>query len=325
MGNLTRYLKRRESGIVIAAVLIFILFSVITDSFLTAYNIFNISRTLSFYVLIALSQAVVLVVGGMNLSIGGIGALSTITTGILLQDLGAPIWLAILIALGVGILCGALNGILITKVPLNAFIVTLSTSFIFTGLVYGISKGFSYTEIPKSFSQVGRGSWLGMPVIFWMVLLILIAVFYLYRYTVIGRRMLATGGNKEAAELSGIKTDRMIFTANVLSGLFAGLTGILYVSRMGSAQPATGTNWMIISFAVAIIGGTSLDGGVITAVGLFFGGIIMVMIKNGLILVEANVYFEQAFLGFIILLAVSIDRIQHYSGQLRKKLMHTGK
>lgn len=312
MNKSRQLLKKRESGIVIAATLIFILFSFLTDSFLTAYNIFNISRTLSFYVFIALSQAVVLVVGGMNLSIGGIGALSTITTGILLQNFGLPGWVVVIIALGIGLLCGTINGLLITKVPLNAFIVTLSTSFIFTGLVYGISKGFSYTELPKSFNFVGRESILGMPVMFWLLLVTLALVYYLYSYTVVGRSMLATGGNLEAARLSGVNTDRMIVIANILSGFFAGLTGILYVSRMGSAQPATGTNWMIISFAVAIIGGTSLDGGIITAVGLFFGGIIMVMIKNGLILVEANVYFEQAFLGLIILLAVSLERIQYF-------------
>lgn len=248
----------------------------------------------------------------MNLSIGGIGALSTITTGILLQNFGLPGWVVVIIALGIGLLCGTINGLLITKVPLNAFIVTLSTSFIFTGLVYGISKGFSYTELPKSFNFVGRESILGMPVMFWLLLVTLALVYYLYSYTVVGRSMLATGGNLEAARLSGVNTDRMIVIANILSGFFAGLTGILYVSRMGSAQPATGTNWMIISFAVAIIGGTSLDGGIITAVGLFFGGIIMVMIKNGLILVEANVYFEQAFLGLIILLAVSLERIQYF-------------
>ena len=312
MNKSRQLLKKRESGIVIAATLIFILFSFLTDSFLTAYNIFNISRTLSFYVFIALSQAVVLVVGGMNLSIGGIGALSTINKGLLFQNFGLPGWVVVIIALGIGLLCGTINGLLITKVPLNAFIVTLSTSFIFTGLVYGISKGFSYTELPKSFNFVGRESILGMPVMFWLLLVTLALVYYLYSYTVVGRSMLATGGNLEAARLSGVNTDRMIVIANILSGFFAGLTGILYVSRMGSAQPATGTNWMIISFAVAIIGGTSLDGGIITAVGLFFGGIIMVMIKNGLILVEANVYFEQAFLGLIILLAVSLERIQYF-------------
>ena len=99
--------------------------------------------------------------------------------------------------------------------------------------------------------------------------------------------------------------------SNLQSGFFAALTGVLYVSRMGSAQPATGQNWMIISFAVAIIGGTALQGGYISALGLFAGGLIMVFIKNGLIMLEANVYFEQAFLGLIILLAVSLENVRH--------------
>jgi ribose transport system permease protein len=320
MGLIRNLLKKRESGIVLASVLLFVTFSVITDSFLTAYNLFNISRTLAFYVFIALGQAVVLVVGGMNLSIGSIGGLSTITVGMLLQNAGSPMWLAVVAALSVGLLCGALNGILITKIPLNAFIVTLSTSFIFTGLVYGISKGFSYTDIPKAFSFVGRKSFLELPIMFWLLLIVLAVVFYIYKYTVTGRQMLATGGNLDAARLSGVNTNKMIIVANMMSGFFAALTGILYVSRMGSAQPATGVNWMIISFAVAIIGGTALKGGMISSIGLLFGGIIMVLIKNGLILIEANVYFEQAFLGLIILLAVSLERIRDFFQHMKKSI-----
>ena len=320
MKRLQELTRKKEMGIILPALALFIFFSLVTDSFLTPYNIFNISRTMSFYVFIGLTQAFVLLIGGMNLSIGSIGGLATVTTGIFLQNIGAPEWVAVVAALSVGVLCGLINGLLITKAKLNSFIVTLSTSFIFTGLVYGISKGFSYTEIPKSFSLVGRKAFLGMPIIFYLMLIVLVIVYYIYKYTVTGRYMLSTGGNIDAARLSGVDTDKMIVIANIMSGFIAALTGVLYVSRMGSAQPATGVNWMIISFAVAIIGGTSLDGGVITPVGIFFGGLVMVLIKNGLILVEANVYFEQAFLGIIILLAVLLDRIRLLSTLRRKKI-----
>ncbi len=303
-------LGRRETGIVVPALLLFVFFSLFSDSFLTQYNMFNISRNLSFYIFIALGQAVVIAIGGMNLSVGAIGGLSTIAVGHILVNMGLPGSVAITVGLLTGITAGFLNGIIITKLKLNPFIVTLSTSFLFTGLVYGISKGYPYTDIPKSFTYVGRKSFLGFPIVFWMLIIILFALYYLYRHTVLGRRLLATGGNENAARLSGINTDRMIILANVLSGFFASMTGVLYVSRMGSAQPATGQNWMVTSFAVAIIGGTSLDGGIISSIGLFAGGVIMVLIKNGLILMEANVYFEQAFLGMIILFTVSLDSIK---------------
>ncbi|MGL1891569.1 MAG: ABC transporter permease [Spirochaetaceae bacterium] len=307
---LNNILGRREVGIVAPALMLFIFFSIFSDNFLSEYNMFNISRNLSFNIFIALGQAVVIAIGGMNLSVGAIGGMSTIVVGHMLVNMGMPAGVAVICGLAIGVIAGLLNGLIITKLKLNSFIVTLSTSFLFTGLVYGVSKGYPYTNIPKSFTTFGRGSFLGLPIVLWLLSITLICLYYLYKHTVLGRRLLATGGNENAARLSGINTNRMIVIANMLSGFFAALTGVLYVSRMGSAQPATGQNWMVISFAVAIIGGTKLGGGVITSGGLLAGGIIMVLIKNGLILMEANVYFEQAFLGLIILFTVSLDSIK---------------
>jgi ribose transport system permease protein len=303
-------LKRKETGIVVAALLLFIIFSVTSESFLTAYNIFNISRTLSLYVFIALAQAMTIVVGGLNLSVGAIGGLATITTGYFLDVIGVSGWIAVPMAILVGLIAGAINGFFITKVGINSFVVTLSTLFVYEGLVSGISKGYSYTKIPKTFTIVGRKGIFGMPYLFWVALAALFVVFYLFRFTVFGRRLLATGGNLDAARLSGINTDRIILSANILSGFFSSIAAILWVSRMGSAQPSTGQDWLIISFAVAIIGGTALKGGSITALGILMGGVIMVLIKNGLVILGANIYFERTFYGLIILLAVIVDRVR---------------
>ncbi len=317
-----KLLKRKESGVVIPALLLFIIFTFSSEYFLTSYNMFNVSRTLALYLFVALSQAVVLLVGGMNLSVGAIGGLSTITIGYLMSTLGLSGWIAVPSALVVGIGAGAFNGIIITKLKINAFIVTLSTSFLFTGIVYGISKGYPYIEIPKSFTYVGRKAIAGFPVVFILAMITLYLIHLFYQHTVMGRRLLSTGGNLNAARLSGINTDRMIVNANIISGFFAALAGVLWVSRMGSAQPATGQNWLIVSFAVAIIGGTSLDGGVISSISLFAGAMIMVLIKNGLIMLEANVYFEQAFLGAIILLTVSLDSLTAIFKSARERRIH---
>ena len=125
---------------------------------------------------------------------------------------------------------------------------------------------------------------------------------------------MATGGNQEAARLAGINTDRMILLSHVISGGVGALAAVLWVSRMGSAQPATGKDWLITSFAVAIVGGTGLSGGRISALGLLLGAVIIVLIKNGLVMLEANVYCEQAFLGSIILLAVVVSRVRDLYG-----------
>lgn len=308
-----------DAGILGAAGVLILLFALASDSFLTQYNIFNLTRTQSLYIFVALSQAVMLVTGNMNLSVGAIAGLTAVVFGYLVDTMGLPLPVALTGAMAVALFCGWFNGFVMTTLGINSFIVTLSTLFIFTGFVYGISEGYSYRGIPKEFVTIGRGKFMGLPYLFYLMLGTLAAVWYMFRYTVFGRQLLATGSNQEAAELSGINTHRVIMGANLLSAFFAAIGGLLWVSRLGTAQPAIGQNWLIISFAVAIIGGTALQGGRITAIGLFGGGLIMVLIKNGLILVQANVYFEQAFLGAIILLTILLDRGRELWAQKGRK------
>ena len=303
-------------GLFVAALVLFAVLSIFSSSFLTSYNMYTIGRTLSLYAFIGLSQAIVLVVGDMNLSVGAIGGLATITAGYLIDIRHVPGWIAVIIALIVGIICGALNGIITTS-GINAFIVTLATSFIFTGINFGFTQGFSFVNIPASFTFIGKEKVFGIPVLFIFAVLCLVILFLFIRYSIAGRRLLAVGENPEAAKFSGINSDKIKLLSHTLSGFIAALAAVLYVSRMGSASPVAGQDWLIISFAVAIIGGTGLSGGSITAFGLLIGAIIMVMIKNGLIMLQTNVYWEQAFLGLLILVAVGIDRVRTVYNQRR--------
>ena len=304
------YLKRSDTSVLLATLALFIIFSFSNSSFLTPFNLFNIARTAALYVFVAMGQAIVIVVGGMNLSLGAIGGLSVVVAGWCMETMGWPPIVAVPVALLVGTGAGLFNGIIIVKAKLNSFVVTLATSFIFYGLVQGISQGFPYTKIPKDFTWLGRGDIFGVPNIFLLMIALLVFMGYFFKYTVLGRRLLATGGNLEAARLSGIRTDNMIALAHTLSGMFAAIAGILWISRMGSAQPSTGTDWLIVSFAVSIIGGTALSGGEFSAVGFFASAVMLTLIKNGLIMLNVNVYFEQTFLGIIILLAVSVESIR---------------
>lgn len=306
------YLKRPTTSVVLATLVLFILFTFSNPSFLTPFNLFNIARTASLYVFVAIGQAIVIVVGGMNLSLGAIGGLSVVVAGWAMDSMGWPPIVAVPLALLTGLAAGLFNGIIIIKAKLNSFIVTLATSFIYFGLVQGISQGFPYTKIPKPFTWLGRNDLFGVPYLFILMIALLAFMGYFFKYTVLGRRLLATGGNLEAARLSGIRTDNMIALAHTLSGLFAATAGILWISRMGSAQPSTGTDWLIVSFAVSIIGGTALSGGEFSAVGFFASAVMLTLIKNGLIMLNVNVYFEQTFLGIIILLAVSVESIRMF-------------
>jgi ribose transport system permease protein len=303
-------LKSGDFGLFIAVLILFLVLSFSSKSFLSNYNIFTVVRVLSLYIAIGLAQAFPLVIGNMNLSVGAIGGLATIATGYLLQDLGMPGWIAVIVALTVGVIAGALNGLLTAMAGINSFVVTLSTLFIYSGLVLGITKGYPFTELPKSFTFLGKEGFLNIPLLFYFIVFVLIICYLFFYHSTFGRRILATGGDIQAAKLAGVNTKMIVFSVHCMSGFIAALTGILYVSRIGTAQPAAGSEWLVVSFAVAIIGGTALKGGYISPLGILLGGIIMVLINNGLILIKASIYFQETFFGLLILMAIGIDRIR---------------
>lgn len=310
---------RSEITVIIAVVVLCAVFTTFSDSFFTAYNLFNMSRTAAIYIFIAIGQGLVVIVGGMNLSLGYIGGLTVVIAGYCMQEMGLSSLMAILVGLCVGCIAGAINGLAITVLKLNSFVVTLATQFVFQGLINGISQGFPYTGIPENFTFIGREGFLGIPYLLWLAVLFLAVLGYFFKYTVTGRRVLATGGNLEAARMSGVDTNKMIILANIGSGLFAAIAGLLWISRVGSAQPSTGSDWMVVSFAVAVIGGVALKGGVFNSIGIFFAGFLLVMVKNGLVMLNANVYFEQSYLGLILLFAVSLDSIKEIINTRRLK------
>ena len=312
-------LSGRTIGLIISTgILVCVLAIQSPHSFITKDAMFFISRQIGLAALVALSQAVCLTVGGMNLSVGGIGSITTVVLGLSLQNWGLPPSLAVPIALGVGVAAGALNGIIITKLKVDSFIVTLSMMFVYMGLRSGISGGSPY-EVSESFGLIGRGNVFGISYVFLVVAAVLIGAGYMYRCTMFGRRMLATGGNADAARLSGINTAKTVFRANMLSGFFASLAAVLYASRNLSAAPETGDAWLIISFAVAIIGGTSLKGGAVSALGIFMGATIFTLIEHGLVqFKQVPPEFMRSFLGGLILLAVMVDRIREIVTEKRK-------
>lgn len=198
-------LSRSESSSVLALLILVVIFSIGSDSFLSQYNIFNVLRTSSENYFIAMSQAIVIIIGGMNLSIGGIGGLAAITTGFAIQVLGLNPLLAVVLSFMVGVSAGLINGLLITKLRINSFVVTLATFFIFVGIVKGSTAGYPFSKIPPAFSFIAKNDIFGfIPYIFVFMLLVLIFFAIFFKYSVFGRRLLATGGSIEAAKMSGI-------------------------------------------------------------------------------------------------------------------------
>ncbi len=299
-----------NTGLLLSILVLFVMLSLYSSNFLSNLNIYTMNRTIAIYIFIGLAQAATLVVGNMNLSVGAIGGLATITAGYFLEVLGMPGWIATIVALLIGIIAGAVNGIIITKLKINPFIVTLGTLFFYTGLVFGFTKGFPFDRIPGSYLITGKARLFEVPVLLYIGVIVLVLVFLLFRFSIVGRRMLAIGENPVASRFSGINNGSIIILNHMLSGLFAAAGGILYLSRIGKANPQTGQEWLVISFAIAIIGGTALNGGSINVIGIFLGAVLLVMIKNGLVLLQVNIYWEQAFLGIFILVALFIDRFR---------------
>lgn len=309
-GNaLQRFFLQSYSSAIVACVLLILIFSIFTDSFLTQYNLYNLSRTAAIYAFIAGAQLMVAVIGGMNLSVGAIGAISCVVLGECMQNLGMGSVPAVLVTLAVSALCGFINGILVVKLRLSGFIITLAMSFIYDGIAVGISHGYPY-KLVESFSDLGRakvGPTSGLFVIM-LIFVVILAVFF--RNMKFGRNILATGGNQAAAKLSGIRVDYVTVACNMLSCILAAVAALLWCSRTSSATSATGSDWMLYSFAVCAIGGINLNGGNFTSVGFFCGALILTMIRNGLTMLNVDIYYEQAFLGAIILLAVSVESIR---------------
>ncbi len=309
LGSIRKFYMQSYSSAITASVLLVLIFSVFTDSFLTEYNMFNLSRTAAVYGFIAGAQLMVATIGGMNLAVGAVGGLSCVVLGECIQNMGFSSPVAIIITLIVGGLCGLINGFLVVKLKLSGFIITLAMSFVYGGLATGISHGYPY-ELGENFANLGRARVGPTSALFVLMILFVIILAVFYHNTKFGRSILATGGNQSAARLSGISVDKVIIACNVLSCVLASVAALFWSSRTGSATSSTGSDWMLYSFAVCAIGGISLNGGNFTSIGFLCGSLILTMIRNGLTMLNIDIYYEEAFLGLVILLAVSVESLR---------------
>lgn len=309
LSPLKRFFMEPYSSAVVAIVLLLAVFSISTDSFLSQYNLFNLSRTASIYAFIAAAQLMVAVIGGMNLAVGAVGSLSTVLMGEMMQNYGWGTVPTVIVTILVGGICGVINGFLINKLKLQPFVITLAMSFVYNGISIGISHGMPY-ELNEGFDALGRQQVGPTSMLFILMVIMVVVLLIFFRYLRVGRDVLAVGGNATAAALSGIKVDRVNILCNTASCMFAAIAALLWASRSGSATSTTGSDWMLYSFAICAIGGIRLNGGNFTAIGFFCGAWILTMIRNGLTMMNVDIYYEQAFLGVIILLAVSLESLR---------------
>ncbi|OBU85178.1 ABC transporter permease [Chromobacterium subtsugae] len=296
-------------GPFIALVLVAIGLSVMSPDFLTVNNLLNVMRQVSINALIAFGMTLVILLGGIDLSVGSILALSSVLTASLLQA-GVDPMLATLLGILAGAAMGLFNGLVISKGKVAPFIATLATMTILRGLALVFSNGSPITGFDSElFSMLGGGYIAGLvPVpVAWM--LILFAGFwFLLKKTVFGRHLYATGGNEEAARLSGVKVDRIKLWVYTASGAMSAMAGVVLTSRLNSAQPTAGAGYELDAIAAVVLGGTSLTGGRGWIFGTLIGALLIGVLNNGLNLLGVSSFYQQVIKGAVILLAVLLDR-----------------
>ena len=291
-----------------AVVLGFFAITIGDKGFLSVMNLFNIARTTAMITVIAVAMTFVISAGELDLSVGSIAALSALTCGLMMQA-GFAWPLAVVAALAAGLVVGSLNGFFVTVIGIPSFLVTLGMM----QFVRGLDMRVTYTNpiaIPdKTFNMIfGSGSLFGIPsLLIWSVAVALLGVVVL-KYTGFGREILATGGNRMAAEYSGVKTRRIKFAAFLLSGAAAALAGLLYTGMMQTARFNFGEGAELMAIAAVILGGTSLFGGKGTILGTFAGSLLIGTINNGLIIMGLDVSEQMMVAGGIIILAVAFGK-----------------
>ncbi len=307
-----RLLRSRETGILVALVLMMALLSVASPEFRTADNLLNNARNLSFVGIVALGQAMVMITGGIDLSAGSVWGLTAVSTAALMGQ-GWPTPLAVGGGLGIAALFGLFNGLCVTKLRMPPFVPTLATMAIARALALVITRGKSINDFrPEGdlFFGLGGGDTFGLPNPFLLFLVLAVIAWVMLDRTVFGRQLYAVGGNEKAAKLSGLEVDRLKLAVYVISAVLAGLAGIVEVSYLSSAIANQGLGKELSVIAAAVIGGTALTGGEGTVLGVFVGTVILEVLRNGLVLLGTDSYWQGIFVGAVIILAVFIDQLR---------------
>ncbi len=292
----------------IGLIIIVILLVILTPAFLTVLNILNVLRQASINGFQAFGLTLVIISGGIDLSVGSVVAFSGMVSALLILAGVTPV-LAIGAGLVSGTLIGVINGVLIAKGKLQPFIATLGSMLVFRGLTLYISNGVPASKLGEGLvGFIGRGFVFGIPTPVYLLLFVFLVIAFVLTRTVFGKRVYAIGGNKRAALLSGIDVDRNIIYIYAISGFLAALAGIVLMSRVDSAVPTAGISFELSAIAAAVIGGVSLSGGKGKASGTLIGILIIAIIINGLNLLGTSAYLQQVITGLIIIAAVIADR-----------------
>ena len=310
----------------VALLLVLAYFSVMAPNFLSAANAVIVSKHVALNAFLAIGMTFVIITGGIDLSVGSIVGLCAMVAGWLVLngvDLGVGYsvwfntWEIVGITLLVGVGVGLINGILITRLNVAPFIATLGTLYIARGAALLSSDGRTFPNLSgtaemgtASFPMIGTGTFLGLPVMIWLLVAVALGAHYVSRRTPLGRHIYAVGGNERGAALSGVKVNRVKLFVYMFSGFCAGLVGIIIASQLQAAHPATGETFELNAIAAAVLGGTSMSGGRGRIFGTIIGAFVIGILSDGLIMMGVSSFWQTVIKGVVIVLAVVIDQAQ---------------
>ena len=299
-------------------------FAIGNSSFLKPVNLINLTTQMAINALLSVGLTYVIILGGIDISVGSIGAFAGVCSALVCRSLPSDTSLVVMvlvqifIGIGVGVILGAFNGFMVSKLKVVPMIATLATMNIARGLSYIFSGGSSVSGLPESYSVIGAGrliktdlrptGWL--PIITIIVLIVVVLMHLLLSKTVFGRHVYATGSNKMVAHLSGVNTQKITFICFVLCGVMASLGGVLNSSKLQNGQPGAMEGYEMFAIAATVLGGTSLSGGSGSVARAMIGCAVIAVINNGMNLMHINSYWQKAVIGIIILLAVILDMAQ---------------
>ena len=315
-GIFSRIFRAREISVLLALVVLVIIMSLASPYFLAPQNVFNVLRNMSTISIMAIGMTMVIITGGIDLSVGSVLAVSAMLTARLMVQFGADPWLALAAGLAAGALVGCINGLLITKVQVNPFITTMGMMSICRGLTYLLASGLVGTvasNMPmrnEALNFLGAG-YIGpvpFPVIEMVILVVLASLFL--GNAVLGRQIYGVGSNEQASRLSGVNVDRVRLFCYTLTGLLAAFAGVMTAGLLSTAATNAGTGTELDVIAAAVIGGASLAGGEGTVYGAVIGAAIMAVLRNAFVLLGLPVYLQTVSIGVVIILAVALDRLR---------------
>jgi ribose transport system permease protein len=314
MGKAVKLYFKDNLGIIIALVILCVLLSVMPltrTSFLSSKNVFNVLRQISTNMFLACGMTMVIILGGIDLSVGSIIALSGCFAAGCVVHYNLPIGVSVLIGILVGLLIGVFNGFVICKTTIPPFIVTLATMDIAKGFAYVYTGGSPVRVVTQEWQFIGAGYIGPFPTPVLIMVVVLIVTGIIMNKTKLGRHIYAVGGNPQAAQFSGIDVAKVKFFVHSYSGLMAGLAGIVLASRMYSGQPTAGEGAEMDAIAAVVVGGTSMAGGSGKIGGTIIGALIIGILNNGLNLMNVNSFWQYVVKGLVILLAVYLDYIRN--------------